>query len=275
MKNFKQKQTFSKQEATPQPRKKKLYGQHFLRKQSTVDNMISSVQITPDTNIIEIGCGDGFLTASILRQSSCKKLICFEIDPEWAAVVQNKVTDPRLDLRLKNILDESFDFLRSEQSPSIILANLPYQITFPILYLIQRNKDLFKDIVVMVQEEVGQKLAAKSGKSFSAATLFFQRHFNIKLLEKIEPGAFSPPPKVFSRLVHLTPLHNSLEIIDEEAFWDMVKLCFKSPRQTLKNNLRTTHFELNKLSSETLALRAQQLEFNDFISLWGQLQSPK
>lgn len=266
-KNFKIKNVVD----TDIPEKKKVFGQHFLRKHSTVDNMIHAVTITPQTTVIEIGCGDGFLTKAILTQTPCHKLVCFEIDPEWATYVGERVTDARLDLRLQNILEASFDTVVSE-APLIMLANLPYQITFPILYMVQKSKQRFGDIVVMVQEEVGQKLAAQHGKSFSAVTLFFQHHFTIKLLEKIEPGAFTPPPKVFSRLVQLTPRQGP-EIPDEAAFWEMVKLCFRSPRQTLKNNLRTTHFDLEKTSPELLAKRAQQLEFADFMELWNALRA--
>ncbi len=253
------------------PVKKKAYGQHFLRKHSTVDAMISTVEITPETTIVEIGCGDGFLTSAILQQTRCKKLICFEIDPEWAEHVREKIKDPRLDLRLKNVLDVAFDEEIPGETGLVILANLPYQITFPIIYLVQRYKHLFKDIVVMVQEEVGQKLAAKSGKSFSAVTMFFQHHFSVKLLEKIEPGAFTPPPKVFSRLIQLTPREAPF-IEDEENFWTMLKLCFKSPRQTLKNNLRSTHYDPGKLTADILAKRAQQLSFIDFLAIWNQIK---
>ncbi len=253
------------------PAKKKQLGQHFLRKHSVVDNMINAVTVTPETTVVEIGCGDGFLTRAILNQTKCKKLVCFEIDKEWADYVRGNIHDQRLDLRLQNILDASFDTVESA-APLIMLANLPYQITFPILYLVQKSKDRFGDIVIMVQEEVGQKLAATHGRSFSAVTMFFQHHFTIKLLEKIEPGAFTPPPKVFSRLVQLTPRQGP-SIPNEPLFWDTIKLCFKSPRQTLRNNLRTTHYDLARLSEETLSKRAQQLSFDDFLVIWETLQA--
>lgn len=252
------------------PVKKKALGQNFLRKHSVVDNMINEVKITPETTVIEIGCGDGFLTQAILTQSKCKKLVCFEIDKEWASYVKARITDSRLDLRLENILDASFDTVEST-APLIMLANIPYQITFPILYMIQRSKERFADIILMVQEEVGQKLAASRGRSFSAVTMFFQHHFTIQLLEKIEPGAFVPPPKVFSRLVKLTPRQSPF-IPNEDLFWEMVKLCFRSPRQTLKNNLRTTHYDLTRLSEELLGKRSQQLTFEDFFAMWCKLQ---
>ena len=77
------------------PFKKKRFGQHFLRKQSVVDNMIEKVEINQDTSVMEIGCGDGFLTCAILEQTKCKKLRVFEIDPDWAEVVNKKINDLR------------------------------------------------------------------------------------------------------------------------------------------------------------------------------------
>lgn len=269
MKNFNDKNKKEKRTVLQdgqEPAKKKALGQHFLRKQSTVDHMIDKVKIDANTTVLEIGCGDGFLTRSILEQTPCKKLICYEIDPEWAEVVRSSVRDSRLEIRLQNILTVDFNVLRVEM-PLVVLANLPYQITFPIVTLFQQHKHLFQEGVVMVQEEVAQKLAATSGRNLAPASLFFQYHFDIALMEKIEPGAFNPPPKVFSRLVYFRPV-NRAAIKQEEGFWKFLKLCFQSPRQTLKNNLRTTHFDRHKINQELLQQRAQQLTFNDFLSLW-------
>ncbi len=257
----------------PMPYKKKSLGQHFLRKQSTVDNMIAAVTVTPETSILEIGCGDGFLTRSILAQTPCKKLQCFEIDPEWADIVRSGVTDPRLTITLQNILEVNFEAL-SDQMPWVLLANVPYQITFPIMFLIQKNKHLFTEGVVMIQEEVAQKIVAASGRAYNTTSVFLQHHFDFKLLEKIEPGAFTPPPKVHSRLLYFKPKEQLIEIEQEEAFWKFVKFCFNSPRQTVRNNLKSTHYrEHAGIPEATLALRAQQMTFSDFLDLWRCLLS--
>lgn len=254
------------------PKKKKSLGQHFLRKQSTVDNMISAVVINKDAHILEIGCGDGFLTHSILEKSACSKLVCYEIDPEWAAVVKAQNKDQRLEIRLKNILDVTREELAA-QAPWTVLANLPYQITFPIFYLFQKNKDLITEGVVMIQEEVAQKIVAPGGRAFNATSMFFQHHFEFKLMEKIEPGAFIPPPKVHSRLIYFKPKKNVAQIHDEDNFWKFLKLCFQFPRRTLSNNLRTTHYDAKRLPEDLLKLRAQQLTFDDFLKIWTLLSA--
>lgn len=265
---FRPKKHHSNDHDQAMPRKKKGLGQNFLRKQSTVNNMISAVQVTPETTVVEIGCGDGFLTRSILEQTPCKELRCYEIDTEWATYVLERIKDTRLNLKIQNILETHFYEELKNNAPLVILANLPYQITFPILFIFQKNKSLIKEGVVMIQEEVAQKITASRGKGYSPTSLFFQHHFELKLLEKIEPGAFCPPPKVFSRLLYFKPKVAVTQIPDETAFWDFLKACFKSPRQTLKNNVRTSHYELDLIPEEFHKKRAQELSFEQLLELW-------
>ncbi|MFH0898062.1 MAG: 16S rRNA (adenine(1518)-N(6)/adenine(1519)-N(6))-dimethyltransferase RsmA [bacterium] len=255
---------------TSEPRKKKSLGQHFLRKQSTVDNMVSSISITPDTSVLEIGCGDGFLTQTILKQTNCKQLLCFEIDHEWAMFVKKKIDDPRLTIKVQNILEVDLAELKGDM-PWVILSNIPYNITFPILFLIQKNKDLFQEGVVMIQEEVAQKIVASKGKNYGPTSLFLQYYFDFKLLEKIEPEAFNPPPKVFSRLLYFKPKKEQTFIPDAENFWKFLKYCFRFPRRMLNNNLKATPYEKTAATHEFLNLRAQQLSFNQFLEIWKQL----
>ena len=252
------------------PRKKKALGQHFLRKQSVVDNMINKVQVSENSTILEIGCGDGFLTQAILRQTKCKNLFSYEIDKEWADFVRERIRDKRLSVVEQNILEVELENHR-EQIPLTLLANLPYQITFPIFFMLVKNKNLFAEGVVMIQEEVAQKMVAKRGKSHNSTTIFLQHHFELELMEKIEPQAFDPAPKVFSRLIYFKPKNEVLTISDQENFWKFLKLCFKQPRRTLRNNLQVTPFDLTKFSEQFLASRAQQLTINDFISEWQKL----
>lgn len=264
-----QKKSKKKEATEVVPRKKKALGQNFLRKQSVVDHMIAKV--TTNDSIMEIGCGDGFLTQSILQQTKCQRLWCFEVDNEWLEFVKAKVKDPRLTLYLENILELDWSKLLPNQ-PWTLLANLPYQITFPILFKLQENKHLFKEGVVMVQEEVGQKLVARNGRSCNVTSLFLQHHFDFELMEKIEPGAFNPPPKVFSRLVYFKPkLVVDIEIKQEKEFWKFLKFCYRSPRQTLKNNLRTTDYKLEAVAPELLSMRAQQCSLADFLKVWNRI----
>lgn len=246
---------------------KKQFGQHFLRDVRIVHNMIFAVEITSQTSIFEIGCGDGFLTKYILA-TPVARLKIFEIDPDWANYVKDKFKDDdRLTVNLENFLDADLTKLE-EHKPWTVLANLPYQVTFPILHRFQEYRHLLKEGVVMVQEEVAQKIVKQRGRGYGFPSLFFQYYFEWKLLDKVPPTAFHPAPKVFSRTLYFKPRADVVEIPEQEKFWKFIKHCFKQPRRTLKNNLAHTHYKMDKISNATLLLRAQELSMKDFLDIW-------
>jgi len=245
---------------------KKRYGQHFLRDQSVVEHMLEQVNLTQASSVFEIGCGDGFLTKEIVKHPFARFWI-FEIDPQWAGFVKNSIACKNMTVFQDNILD--VDFQRFvPYKPWTILSNLPYQITFPLLHLFQQNRDLLQEGVIMVQEEVAQKIVKTSGRGYGFPSLFFQYYFEWKLLQKIRPGAFLPPPKVYSRLLYFKPRKNLEPIPDEPAFWSFIKLCFAQPRRTLRNNLAATHYNWSEIPESTLLLRAQQMSMQDFLNVW-------
>lgn len=124
---------------------KKYLGQHFLREDWVLDKILGAVKLTSTDSIFEIGCGDGFLTKKILK-NELARLWVFEIDPDWANYVEeNLAYDHRLKIHLKNILDIDFSIF-DLHTPWTLLANLPYQITFPILHLLQKNRNLLKKV---------------------------------------------------------------------------------------------------------------------------------
>lgn len=247
---------------------KKRHGQHFLKNGIFITPMIDAVDIDNTISVMEIGCGEGVLTQAILK-TSCKQLEVFEIDQEWANYVQNLYgSDPRLHVTCNNILEINWLTLHG-QAPWVMLANLPYQITFLILHLIQEHKSMFNHGVVMVQEEVAQKIVKTHGRGYGYPSLFFQYHFEWKLLYKVPPDAFYPAPKVYSRLLYFKPKLHVDPIDREDDFWKFIKLCFHQPRRTLKNNLAQSHYALNRISDEMLQMRAQQLKMDDFLALWN------
>lgn len=248
---------------------KKKYGQHFLRQQSVVNHMIDKVTLNESSSVFEIGCGDGFLTRAILS-TKIARLWIFEIDPEWAAFIEKTLPDKRITMFTENILDVNFSRFE-EHKPWVLLANLPYQITFPILYLLQRNRHLLAEGVIMVQEEVAQKIVKTSGKGYGLHSLFLQHFFEWKLMDKISPTAFLPPPKVFSRLLYFKPKANVAPIENESRFWHFIKICFSQPRRTLRNNLVQSHANLSKVPEKYLGLRAQQMTIDDFFAVWQAL----
>jgi len=248
---------------------KKKYGQHFLRDEKYIDALIQKIDIK-GASIFEVGPGQGVLTRAILKKRVAR-LWSFEIDEEWVAYLKRTLSDKRFTVHYTNILD--FDFsLFKEHAPWVVLANLPYQITFPLFHLFQKNKNFLQEGVVMVQEEVAQRIAATRGKSYGYVSLFFQHHFEWQLLSKVPASAFFPPPKVESRLLYFKPKKQEDDLFvsekEEDNFWQFVKICFKQPRRTLRNNLQDHIALIECLSSEILTMRAQQLSFDDLYSVW-------
>jgi 16S rRNA (adenine1518-N6/adenine1519-N6)-dimethyltransferase len=251
---------------------KKQFGQHFLRDTRIVHNMIFAVEINANTSIFEIGCGDGFLTKNILATPAAHLKI-FEIDPDWAHYVQETFKDDRMTMILDNFLDVDLNTQLAEYAPWTVLANLPYQVTFPILHRFQQYRHFLKEGVVMIQEEVAQKIVQKRGRGYGYPALFFQHYFDWKLLDKVPPTAFHPAPKVFSRLIYFKPRAEIIPIPDEEKFWKFIKHCFKQPRSTLKNNLTHTHYAVENIGDDVLALRAQEMGMNNFLEIWDKVRN--
>jgi 16S rRNA (adenine1518-N6/adenine1519-N6)-dimethyltransferase len=250
---------------------KKQFGQHFLRDVRIVHNMIFAVETKPTTSVFEIGCGDGFLTKYILG-TPVARLQVFEIDPDWAQYVRETFgVDDRLTVNLENFLDIDFAQLE-EHKPWTVLANLPYQVTFPILHRFQEHRHLLKEGVVMIQEEVAQKIVKQKGRGYGYPSLFFQHYFEWKLLDKVPPTSFHPAPKVFSRLIYFKPYAQVVEIPEEEKFWKFIKHAFKQPRRTLRNNLAHTHYKMDTIPETTLLLRAQELSMKDLLGIWEQVR---
>lgn len=250
---------------------KKQFGQHFLQDQSVIDTMIAKVHLTQSSSIFEIGCGAGVLTKSILSEP-ISRLWVFEIDPDWADYVAKQYPDSRMKMHLANILDADFSpFVPF--APWTLLANLPYQVTFPILHMLVANRSLLKEGVVMVQEEVAQKIVKTGGRGYGYQSVYLQHFFDWQLLTKIPPTAFYPAPKVDSRLLYFKPKPQLDVIIDEPEFWQFIKRVFLQPRRTLKNNLQMFHYKLEKVPESTLSLRAQQMNKHQLIELWQLLNS--
>jgi len=250
---------------------KKQYGQHFLRDEALLTRIVAAVPLTERSSVFEIGCGNGALTRVILHQPLAR-LWVFEIDEAWAQHVREQLPDQRLTIFTQDVLQADLSAMEPHK-PWILIANLPYQISFPLFYRLQELRALLQEGVVMLQEEVAQKLVAQSGRSYGYTSLFFQHYFVFRLLEKVPPELFYPAPKVNSRVIHFKPRTDQPEIVDEQKFWKFIKLCFAQPRRTLYNNLVGTPYRNVLQKTAWDSLRAQQMSFEQFLTLWNYARS--
>jgi 16S rRNA (adenine1518-N6/adenine1519-N6)-dimethyltransferase len=245
----------------------KRFGQNYLRDENIINKIVSEISPKPNDLILEIGPGEGALTAKLLEKSN--KLIAVEIDKRNVEMLSinfpnlNLVSGDFLDIDLKNFIDPASKKLR-------IVGNIPYNITSPIIFKMIENKELIQDSVLMVQHEVAQRIIAKpASKDYGILSVIVQYFAEVILCFKVSPNVFYPRPKVFSAVIHLNfkdCLKNSKE---DEMFIKVVKAAFGNRRKMLNNSFKNSifgHLNFNN-SGIDLTLRAERLSIDDFIIL--------
>lgn len=234
-------------------RKPKL-GQHFLANDSNAGRIIDALGDISQSTVLEIGPGRGVLTSLLAKRS--RRLIAIELDRVLAAQLRMKFgLHPNVEIIEGDVLAIDFSTLFGPKpgssrpglvqtpEPVPVVGNLPYYITSDILLRLFEFRQCFSTIVIMVQKEVADRLAASPGSSdYGLLSATAQLYAKVERLFTLPPGAFSPPPKVHSSVVRLTmsPKLDRLKV-DEDGFIRFLKLSFGQKRKTLWNNLKTEY----------------------------------
>jgi 16S rRNA (adenine1518-N6/adenine1519-N6)-dimethyltransferase len=229
-------------------------GQHFLTDDSAVVQIIDALGDVSRTTVLEIGPGRGVLTTLLAKRT--RRLIAIELDRVLAAQLRmNFSLTPNVEIVEGDILAIDFDSLFGpkpgstrpgmEQTPERVrvVGNLPYFITSDILLRLFEYRRYFDELILMVQREVAERLAAKPGKSdYGLLSATAQLYAQVDNLFTLPPDSFSPPPKVHSSVVRLTidPKLESLHV-PETPFINFLKLAFGQKRKTLMNNLKAQY----------------------------------
>ena len=260
---------------------KKQFGQHWLRNEQVLDRIIQAAKITPTDRILEIGPGTGILTRKLIPAASA--VVAVEIDRDLCTLLVKKLGNVDNFLLLQN------DFLNLDvnaaladfpnfQNANKVVANIPYNITGPILEkllgnIIHPSPTPFDSIVLLVQKEVAERLYAKpSTKAFGALSIRAQYLAHCELICPVPARDFSPPPKVDSAVVRLTPRKLELAPTHPKVFDNLVRLGFATRRKMLRNNLQSAidREDLTKLlislniNTET---RAEDMSLEQWIEL--------
>jgi len=224
---------------------KKRLGQHFLADPNILNKVVRAAQIGKEDVVLEVGPGLGHMTVALAHQA--KKVIAVEIDETLAAILQQKAKDyPNVEVIKSDILKVDFKrVFKKETQPVKVVANLPYQISTPLLFRFIESKEIFSVLTLMLQKEVAERMVASPGrKEYGPLSIFIQTFSDVSIQFSIRPKAFFPPPKVESALVHMTWKEKlMIEMKDEVWFKRVVKACFSYRRKTLVNGLR--HSELS------------------------------
>ena len=218
-----------------------------------------------DDNVVEIGPGLGALTGPLLER--VKRLTVIEIDRDLAARLAVEHPAERLTLYNADALDFDFGSLEPELR---VIGNLPYNISSPLLFRLAQYEDALRDITVMLQKEVVERMtAAPATAEYGRLSVMLQVRFRIERLFVVPAGAFRPAPKVESAVVRLTPLHEARpRLADEALFARIVTAAFGQRRKTLRNALKTlaSEADLDRVGIAPSA-RGEMLSVADFVRL--------
>ncbi|MEZ4600560.1 MAG: 16S rRNA (adenine(1518)-N(6)/adenine(1519)-N(6))-dimethyltransferase RsmA [Syntrophotaleaceae bacterium] len=258
---------------------KKRFGQNFLRDAQVIERILQAAELDRGDRVLEIGPGLGALTDHLLPRADV--LHVMEIDRD--------LIDALLARGAANLIIHAGDALRLEwdklltEPPYKLVANLPYNISSQVLFKILDHSALFSRLVLMFQQEVGERIcAAPGGRDYGILSVLCQVRFDIRRVVKVAPGAFYPPPKVNSVVLRFDPLPQPRVQIGDEAFFRrVVKSAFSQRRKTLANSLKGGGFgDMAHILHDSLegigidpGRRAETLSLEEFAALARLLQN--
>ena len=215
----------------------KRFGQHFLKDKRTIQRIIDALAPTSNETIIEIGPGTGALTAHLVERAG--KVVAVEFDNKLTPFLTEQfATLPNFKLVMADALTTDFCNAIQPDSRARLVANLPYNISTAILQRLITQRACLGEMVVMLQREVVERMMAPAGSSDRGyLSVLIEAYCETEKLFDVAPGAFKPPPKVWSSVVRLRFRAEPLGV-DEGLLWQTVSNGFSQKRKTILNNLR-------------------------------------
>lgn len=251
----------------------KKLGQNFLIDESVVRRIVEAAELTPEDTVLEVGPGIGTLTQGLAESGA--SVVAVELDKRLLPVLD--VTLEGYDnVRIVNGDILQVDIMEQVQKPDFkCCANLPYYITTPIIFAILEKRLPMERLVVMVQKEVAERMAAKPGsKDYGALSVAIQYFTEPEIAFIVPPSSFIPAPSVDSAVIvckrRSTP---PVEVCDENLFFRVVKAAFSLRRKMLSNSLKNMGIkgeQVNKwleLAGVDGKRRAETLSLEDFAAL--------
>lgn len=234
-------------------------GQHFLIRDSILEHLASAACGDHVSRVVEIGPGRGALTRHLLPLTD--ELHVIELDCALAAYLDDQFKDdPKLHMHEADVLATDL----SQWGEAVVVGNLPYYITSPIIEKFLALDGRFSSAVFLMQWEVAQRILAKPcSRDYGYLSVVVQLQCDAKLVVKVPPSAFAPPPMVDSAAVHLQRKAEQPDNLQQ--LLTFVGRCFQHKRKTLRNNLRP--FYAAAESWPEAALRAEQLTTAQFVEL--------
>jgi 16S rRNA (adenine1518-N6/adenine1519-N6)-dimethyltransferase len=221
---------------------KKSLGQNFLIDPNILRNITEHAGLSKDTAAIEIGPGIGALTEHLARTSG--KVVAFEIDQRLIPILGDTlspydnvkiINKDVLEADVKSIIEEEFE----GYDDIMVVANLPYYVTTPIILKLLMERLPIRGICVMLQKEVGDRISAKPGKKeYGSLSIAIQYYTEAEMVMTVPKTVFMPQPNVDSAVIRLTKREQPpVEVIDEDFFFTVTRSSFAQRRKTILNNL--------------------------------------
>lgn len=254
---------------------KKKYGQNFLSDEKLLNEIVDKSGIDEDTVVLEIGCGAGALTSVLAGKA--KKVYGYEIDEKLKPILENVLSPySNVEITFKDVMKEKIsDVEKKIGGKYVMVANLPYYITTPIVTeFLEKSKNL-TSMSIMVQEEVANRFSAKNGTSdYGAITVAIDLRGSAEIILKVGREKFTPVPNVDSAVVRIDIDRSKNVGVDLTKVRDAVRCGFSSRRKMLVNNLMNT-YKTDRKTAEGILLKAnisltargEVLTANDYINL--------
>ena len=241
---------------------KKSLGQHFLKDENICRDIVSSLPVKQDDQVLEVGPGAGAITKYLLELPGIN-FKAVELDTEKVQYLEK--TYPKIKGKLINE-----DILRTAppfEGQFSIIGNFPYNISSQIMFRILEWRQQVPEVVGMFQKEVALRIAAGHGnKEYGILSVLIQAFYKVEYLFEVHENCFNPPPKVKSGVVKFTRLEQPLDIASERKFFVLVKTAFGQRRKQLRNPLKTL-FDKEYLQDELFTKRAEALTVAEFAAL--------
>ena len=260
-------------------KKKPKLGQNFLVSATAQAAIVDALGDIAARTVVEIGPGRGALTG--LLAARARRLVAVELDGELAARLRADFAGrENVEIRQDDVLQTDFVALRSGGEQLMVVGNLPYYITSEILLRLFRHASEIERAVLMMQREVAERVAAQpGGREYGVLSATAQLYARVETLMSLPPGAFSPPPQVYSGVLRLTmaPRFDELRI-EPESFVAFVRVCFAQKRKMLRKNLRNAGYAAAAVTAALAAsgvavtARAEEVDLERMAAVWRRLE---
>jgi 16S rRNA (adenine1518-N6/adenine1519-N6)-dimethyltransferase len=226
----------------------KRFGQNFLTDQRVIQRIVDAVQPVANETLLEIGPGRGALTAALLEKT--KRLVAIEFDRQLIPILTDSFGHKENFTLVEDdaLVADVCALIRPATSTRVV-ANLPYNIGTAILQRLVEQRQCVKEMVLMLQKEVGERIRAVPGAADRGyLSVFVQAYCETEKLFDVAPHAFRPAPKVWSSVLRLKMrAAGALKVADEKLLWRVVSAGFAQRRKTILNNLRNAPSPLQEI----------------------------